>query len=106
MEASPPHITDLDAADGLSSSIILQLLRAGPCCSIVACYKLRRSPNLYMLNLTSLVLYICIYTTVDIMAEFIDSEYHTQSSSIVDPGQDLELEPINAFYLQVPDNVS
>ena len=59
-----------------------------------------------MLNLTSLVLYICVYTTIVVMAEFIDSDFHTQSSSIVDPGQDLELEPIIAFYLQVPDNVS
>ena len=59
-----------------------------------------------MLNLTSLVLYICAYTTVAIMAEFIDSDCYTRSSSVIDPGQDLELELITAFHLQVPDNVS
>ena len=59
-----------------------------------------------MPNLPSLVLYICAYTTVVIMAEFIDSDCYTRSSSIIDPGQDLELELITALHLQVPDNVS
>lgn len=39
------------------------------------------------------------------MAEGIDSEYHTQFTSFVEPGHDLELEPMDTFYLQVPDNV-
>lgn len=59
-----------------------------------------------MPKLTSYVLYIYTYISLAVMAESFDSEYHTQFASFVEPGHDLELEPMNAFYLPVPDNVS
>lgn len=59
-----------------------------------------------MPDLTSLILYIRAYISLVAMAEAIDSDYCAQFGSIVEPGQDLELEPLNEFYLHVPDNVS
>lgn len=57
-----------------------------------------------MPKLTSCVSYIYTYISLAVMAESFDSEYYTQFASFVEPGHDLELEPLDAIY--VPDNVS
>lgn len=59
-----------------------------------------------MPNLTPLVLYICTYTLLVIMTEATDSSYHAQFETIVDPGQDMELEALDTSYPQASDNVS
>jgi hypothetical protein len=59
-----------------------------------------------MPSLTPLVLYICTYTLLVIMTEAVDSSYHAQLDTIVDPGQDMELEALDTFYPEVSDNVS
>jgi hypothetical protein len=59
-----------------------------------------------MPSLASLLLYICAYIFLIIMIEAVDSSYHAQFDTIVDPGQDLELEPMNATDLQASDSVS
>lgn len=59
-----------------------------------------------MPSLASLVLYICIHTFSVIMTEGVDSSYHAQFDTLVDPGQDMELEALDTSYTQVSDNVS
>lgn len=59
-----------------------------------------------MPSYTSCLLYSYAYISSVIMAESIDSSYHTQFGTMVEPGQDLELEHLSTFYVQVPEEVS
>jgi hypothetical protein len=40
------------------------------------------------------------------MTEAVDSNYHAQLGTIVDPGQDMELETLDISYPQASDDVS